>query len=487
MKKALAIALAAAAALCGSAAEPLELKIYSGAPDTIRTASTTIVAVTAPGASASIAGAPVHVYKTGSFGAKVDLVPGLNRVDVTARKDGREASRTLDIFFDTVAVAKAAPRPAPVESRFLEPRWVETLPGAYLQYGNGQDRLGGSKMGFLDEGIVLKAVGSMGDLLCVALGDNRTAWLPTEYSKPADAPAVAGAVNTGSWSVADAGSSDRVSIALPRRLAYHYSTGIEPSVITVDVYGATDNSNWITQRTLTLGIIDYVDFKQIDSDVYRVELHLKGSFQWGFHVGYEGNNLVIDVRHKPAAKSLKGMVIGLDAGHGGPYPGAKSPSGLIEKEVNLDIIKHMQAMLEAKGARVVMTRDGDTGPSMGERKRIWREAGVDLAVSVHNNSGGGALNSPGTAVLYKHLFCRPMAQAVTARLLETGLPLFGIVQNFNFSLNGPTEFPEVLIEGMFMSSLEEEEKLADPEFRRLVARKIVDGLEDYIRTTLGGK
>lgn len=128
-----------------------------------------------------------------------------------------------------------------------------------------------------------------------------------------------------------------------------------------------------------------------------------------------------------------------------------------------------------------MTRTGDTGPSMGERKRIWREAKVDLAVSVHNNSGGGALASPGTAVLYKHLFCRPLAQAVTGRLLETGLPLFGIVQNFNFSLNGPTEFPEVLVEGMFMSSLREEELLADPEFRRKVAEKIVAGLEDYLR------
>ena len=93
------------------------------------------------------------------------------------------------------------------------------------------------------------------------------------------------------------------------------------------------------------------------------------------------------------------------------------------------------------------------------------------------------MSSPGTAVLYKHLFCRPLAQAVTARLLETGLPLFGIVQNFNFSLNGPTEFPEVLVEGMFMSSLEEEEKLADPAFRRKVAEKIAAAIEDYLKET----
>ncbi len=458
------------------------LKIYSGAPDTIRSGETTIVCVTEPGARASIAGEAVHVYRTGSFGSKVGLKPGMNRVSVDVEKDGLSTNKVLEIFRDTVPAPKRPAKAEAAETRFMEGRWVETLPGAYLQYGNGDDRLGGSKMGFLDEGIVLKAVGEKGSLLCVQLGDNRRAYLPKEYSKDAGAPAMVGAVNTGSWSVADAGDVDRVSIALPRRLAYSYATELDPSTITVDVYGATDNSNWITQRTATLGIIDYVDFRQVDSDVYRVILRLKPGVQWGFHVGYQGNSLTIDVRHRPASLALKNLTIGLDAGHGGQYPGAYSPSGLKEKDVNLDIVQQIKSLLEAKGAKVVMTRTGDTGPSMAERKRIWREAKVDLAVSVHNNSGGGALSSPGTAVLYKHLFCRPMAQAVTARLLETGLPLFGIVQNFNFSLNGPTEFPEVLVEGMFMSSLEEEEKLADPAFRRLVAQKIVAGIEDYLKS-----
>ncbi|MDE6396910.1 MAG: N-acetylmuramoyl-L-alanine amidase, partial [Muribaculaceae bacterium] len=121
-------------------------------------------------------------------------------------------------------------------------------------------------------------------------------------------------------------------------------------------------------------------------------------------------------------------------------------------------------------------------PAMGERKQIWRDAQVNIAISVHNNSGGGALDSPGTAVLYKHLSDRPFASFLMTRMLETGLPMFGLVGNFNFSLNGPTEFPNALIEGMFMSSLQEEEKLADPDFRRLVAEKIVAGLEDYLKS-----
>ena len=57
-----------------------------------------------------------------------------------------------------------------------------------------------------------------------------------------------------------------------------------------------------------------------------------------------------------------------------------------------------------------------------------------------------------------------------------------MVGNFNFSLNGPTEYPNVLLEVLFMSSLPEEEKLADMNYRRKIAKQVVAGLEDYLKT-----
>lgn len=457
------------------------LRIYS-APDTVYSPEATIVAVTDPGASLSVQGADVKVFKTGSAAAKVELAPGANDIKVMASAAGKSTEKTVPVFYSTEPRSVKVEQPTE-EVVFKSSRVVETTPGAYLQYGNGDDRLGGSKMGFIDEGIRLQALGRKGSLLHVALGQNRTAYIPAEYTREVSENVDLAPVNTGSWSVTNDGRNDRVSVALPRRLAYQYMTGIDPSEIVVDIFGAMDNSNWITQRTLDLGIIDYVDFRQTSDDVYRVIIRLKDKYQWGFHVAYEGNNLMIDVRHRPASLALKDLVIGLDAGHGGQYPGAISPSGLVEKEVNLDIVNHVADMLHARGARVVMTRTDDSGPSMADRKKTWRDAQVDLAVSVHNNAGCSPLSSPGTAVLYKHTFCRPMAVCMTRRLLETGLPLFGVVQNFNFSLNAPTEFPEVLVEGMFMSSLEEEEKLADPAFRKKVAAKIVAAIEDYLSET----
>lgn len=361
---------------------------------------------------------------------------------------------------------------------YAKPKYLVSTSGAYLQYGNGGDRLGGSKMGFIDANIPLTAEGENGKLYRVRLGSDRIAYIPKEYT--AEGKDTGGAVNTGGWSVTNTGRADRIAISLPKRLPYQYMTNLDPNTITVDIFGATDNSNWITQHTLDLGIIDFFDFRQVGEDVYRVNIHLKGKSQWGYQVRYEGNTLQIDVRHAPKSLKLKDLVIGLDAGHGGEYPGAISPDGYKEKDVNLDIIQRVDKLLRKEGAKTVLTRSGDTGPSMGERKRIWADAMVDLAISVHNNSSDNA-SVKGTAVLYKHLFCRPMALCVTNRLLETGLDLFGVVQNFNFSLNGPTLYPEVLVEGMFMSNVDDMARLADPSFRQKVAEKIVAGIKDYLR------
>ena len=65
-------------------------------------------------------------------------------------------------------------------------------------------------------------------------------------------------------------------------------------------------------------------------------------------------------------------------------------------------------------------------------------------------------------------------------MLKMKLADFGLTGNFNFSLNGPTEYPNALVEVLFMSSLPEEELLADPAYRTRLARGVVDGILDYL-------
>lgn len=478
------LAFAASLVTLTAAARELPLKVYcddESRLDTVYRSTLYVIGVTEPGASATINGDTAHVYRTGSFGAELTLRPGANKITLAARKGRDKASTSFTTVYvaDRPAPARAA---APATEPLAESLAVKTLPGAYLQYGNGGDRLGGSKMGYLDTDIVLKAVGQTDRLYQVALGDSRTAYVPKEYVETATL--MPSTVNTGSATISNMGTFDRLTLALPARVPYWSRAEIDPQTILVTLYGVTNNSNWITQYN-NLGIIDFVDFRQTASDQLTLVIRLRDKYQWGYHVEYNDSRLCVDVRHRPASLELKDLTIGLDAGHGGKYPGAFSPSGLKEKDVNLDIVLNVAGMLRAKGAKVVLTRDGDTGPSMSERKDIWREANVDIAISVHNNASGNPLKPMGTSCYYKHISNRALAAALHESILTLGVADFGLTGNFNFSLNAPTEYPNALVEALFMSSLPEEELLADPDYRRALAAKIVAGLESYLRQAEG--
>lgn len=118
---------------------------------------------------------------------------------------------------------------------------------------------------------------------------------------------------------------------------------------------------------------------------------------------------------------------------------------------------------------------------MSDRKKIFVDSNVDLMMSVHNNAGGSPINEMGTSTYYKSIANRDLAQCVLKRMLDLGLRNFGLTGNFNFSLNAPTEYPNLLLEALFMSSLPEEEMLADPDFRQRIAEQAVKGIEDYLK------
>ena len=66
------------------------------------------------------------------------------------------------------------------------------------------------------------------------------------------------------------------------------------------------------------------------------------------------------------------------------------------------------------------------------------------------------------------------------RSLELGLNEYGNNGSFNFMLNSPTEYPNALIETLFLSNPEEEMKILDDDFQEKMVSKIVDGLKDFL-------
>ena len=67
-------------------------------------------------------------------------------------------------------------------------------------------------------------------------------------------------------------------------------------------------------------------------------------------------------------------------------------------------------------------------------------------------------------------------------MLQLGLNNFGNVGSFNFSLSGPTEYPNSLVEVAFLSNAEDEQKILDPRFHKDAAKKIYEGINDWLKS-----
>src|SRR5256884_4218291 len=90
----------------------------------------------------------------------------------------------------------------------------------------------------------------------------------------------------------------------------------------------------------------------------------------------------------PPAEELTPLrTIVLDAGHGGTDAGAVGPSGLLEKELVLDVTRRAAKLVEERLAvKVLLTRDTDTFVPLPDRTSFANRARADLFVSIHANA-----------------------------------------------------------------------------------------------------
>lgn len=87
------------------------------------------------------------------------------------------------------------------------------------------------------------------------------------------------------------------------------------------------------------------------------------------------------------ALGLKLSRVVIDAGHGGHDEGTRGPTGLLEKDLVLDVALRLGALIEQRlGAEVVYTRSTDVFVPLEERTAIANRAEADLFLSIHANS-----------------------------------------------------------------------------------------------------
>lgn len=352
----------------------------------------------------------------------------------------------------------------------------------YLNTGLGDDRLGGHKFSIMNPGIRLKITGKVGNMFRVALTDNQEVWIEDSYLELQPEGTFFPSSLTGNITVMPEGRHDVVTVALSDRLPYSTFQEVQPGKIIVDIYGATSNTNWITEH-LTTREITRVYYRQEAKGIFRVIIELKNKQLWGYEIDYEGTSLKVRVRPQPERLRLRDLTIAVDAGHGGDNRGALGSTGALEKDVNFAIVQHMKRILERKGAKVILTRVDDTNPRMTERFFTAYKGGADMLVSIHSNSIGlttDPADTKGAGTFYKHIAYKPLSDFILREILETGLDTLGTVGSFNFALNGPTEFPTALVETAFISNPEDEMLLLDDEFREMLAKRIIDGIDEFL-------
>ncbi|MGG1643420.1 N-acetylmuramoyl-L-alanine amidase [Paenibacillus sp. NRS-1782] len=178
-------------------------------------------------------------------------------------------------------------------------------------------------------------------------------------------------------------------------------------------------------------------------------------------------------------------IVVIDPGHGGRDPGAGSITGRHEKEFALAVgLKVKQLLQNDPDIQVVMTRNGDTYPTLDERPQLANEQQASVFVSIHGNSmlpsNKGKAN--GSETYYARQGSLALATTMHKHLVAaTGFKDNGI-KVANHIVTRKAQMPAVLLECGYLSNLSDEAAMFSEETQQRIAEGIVDGLKEYMGT-----
>lgn len=194
----------------------------------------------------------------------------------------------------------------------------------------------------------------------------------------------------------------------------------------------------------------------------------------------------------------------LDPGHGGKDPGATNPFGT-EANYNIRIAGLVKKQLEAKGFKVVMTRDSNIYLSLQERVNLANAIKENaIYVSIHFNSGGSSargietftLSPPGVSHYGSEWKAADnqsragnehdsaniaLATSVHGSILRKlgKNTLDRGIKRARFSVLSGVRHPAILLEGGFMSHRYEARLIENQAYQAALASGIVDAIGRY--------
>jgi N-acetylmuramoyl-L-alanine amidase len=219
----------------------------------------------------------------------------------------------------------------------------------------------------------------------------------------------------------------------------------------------------------------------------------------------------------------------VDPGHGGGDEGSKTPAGLAEKEITLDVARRLAERLRAAGYETTLTRDSDQRVLLKDRSRLANDRQADLFVSIHVNSFQDGRANRGIETYYlgpsddpyllrlasaenvesgysmtdvKQLLesvysdfrqeqSRALATSVQRRLVRSVRELAPEivdrgVKSAPFLVLVSTDMPAILAEISCLSNQEEARLLGESAYRERLAQALFEGIQSYSHSVRKG-
>lgn len=219
------------------------------------------------------------------------------------------------------------------------------------------------------------------------------------------------------------------------------------------------------------------------------------AFLWGLLMvfmllaAYQGNAYKV-------GNPLQGKIICLDPGHGNTADSDTfriGPSGEREEWINLRVARLLKEVLEAKGAKVIMTRTADTHVELAKRAEIAKKGNANVFLSIHHNATADtAVNFP---IIYFHgqkseneasvLLGSLLAKSFKKHLFEgdTKLSLVSDLTIYPGSgtavLRHSYGIPGIIGEASFFSNPNEEMRLKQQDYNKQEALAYLECLENF--------
>ncbi|MDM5359906.1 SH3 domain-containing protein [Peribacillus sp. ACCC06369] len=216
-----------------------------------------------------------------------------------------------------------------------------------------------------------------------------------------------------------------------------------------------------------------------EGDWYSIKLKSgKTAYVAGWIVTIEGNSE--QIQRPGVEKYLKDKTIVIDPGHGGRDSGTVGVGGTLEKNLTIRTAELLRDKLQAAGAKVILTRSGNTYVPLPSRVGTSHIHNADAFISLHYDSTKDQITS-GITTYYYHDYQRSLATTLANSLGSTmQVPNRGSRYG-NFHVTRENKRVATLIELGYLSNPVEELTLTSNEYQEKITSAIYNGLARYFK------